>query len=165
MRSNFTQSSLMKIFLTFLSLLYLLILSASLSAADLSFDKLSINLHSQHYKLQVADNNERRMQGLMYRASLADDEGMLFVYPQPGNYRFWMKNTLIPLTVIWMDEQAKIVDIKLLQPCKEVNCPIYAAARPSRYVIELSQSQYPLYKKGDQFPALKSILSSLPAFM
>jgi uncharacterized protein len=155
----------MKIILTGFSLLSLLIFSVLPLAAELSFDIMSINLKQQHYQLQVANNNERRMQGLMYRASLADNEGMLFVYPKSGNYRFWMKNTLIPLTVIWMDEQAEIVDIKLLLPCKAVNCPIYSATRPSRYIIELNQSQYHLYKKGDQFPELKGILNSLSAFM
>jgi uncharacterized protein len=155
----------MKITLTGLSLICLLVFSIWSIAAELSFGIISIKLKQQHYQLQIADNNQRRMQGLMYRASLADNEGMLFVYPKSGNYRFWMKNTLIPLTVIWMDEQAEIVDIKLLLPCKAVNCPIYAAARPSRYVIELSQSQYHLYKKGDQFPELKGILSGLSAFM
>jgi uncharacterized membrane protein (UPF0127 family) len=155
----------MKIIPTGFSLIYLLIFSVSPLAAELSFDILSINLKQHHYQLQIADNNERRLQGLMYRESLADNEGMLFVYPKTGNYRFWMKNTLIPLTVIWMDEQTEIVDIKLLQPCKEVNCPIYAAPRSSRYVIELSESQFHLYKKGDHFPELKGILSSLSAFM
>ncbi len=155
----------MKIFLTAFSLIYLLIFSVSPLASGMSFDILSINLNQRHYQLQIADNNERRQQGLMYRASLADNEGMLFVYPKSGNYRFWMKNTLIPLTVIWMDEQAEIVDIKLLLPCKVVNCPIYGAPRPSRYIIELSESQFHLYKKGDQFPELKDILSSLSAFM
>lgn len=155
----------MKIILTSFSLILLLIFSAALPAADLSFDIMSINLDRQHYKLQIADNNERRMQGLMHRTSLADDEGMLFVYPKSGNYRIWMKNTLIPLTVIWIDEQTEIVDIKLLPPCEAVNCPIYAAPRPSRYIIELSQSQFQLYKKGDKFPELKSILGSLNAFM
>jgi uncharacterized protein len=153
----------MKTTLTHFSFIFLCIFSASLLAAGLSFDIISISLKQRHYQLQLADNNERRMQGLMYRKSIPDNQGMLFVYPESGNYRFWMKNTLIPLTVIWMNEQTEIVDIKLLLPCKEVNCPIYAAARPSKYIIELNQSQYHLFKKGDQFPELKGILSSISA--
>lgn len=153
----------MKKVVTGIGVIYLLVVCATLSAAGISFDIISLNLHQQHYRLQIADNDERRIQGLMHRESLADDEGMLFVYPKSGNYRFWMKNTLIPLSVIWMNEQAQIVDIKLLLPCKEIHCPIYGADSPSRYIIELNQSQYHRYKKGDEFPELQSILSSLSA--
>lgn len=152
---------------TFISSCFVILiwLITTVQAEDLSFAIMSIKMNQQHYQLQIADNNERRMQGLMFRQSLAADKGMLFVYPESGNYRIWMKNTLIPLTVIWMNEEAEIVEIKLLLPCKQPVCPIYSATKPARYIIELNQSQYHLYKKGDQFPELKRILSSLPAIL
>jgi uncharacterized protein len=146
-------------------LLILLLLAVPALAQDIAFDTLSVNMNQQHYNLQIADNNQRRSLGLMHRNSLPPEEGMLFVYPKLGNYRIWMKNTLIPLTVMWLDEQAQIVEIKLLLPCKQAPCQIYSAARPARYIIELDQSQYHLYKKGDQFPELKAVLSNLSSFM
>ncbi len=141
----------------------LLWLTTAVQPQQLSFEVISINMNEQHYQLQIADNNQRRMQGLMFRPTLAEDKGMLFVYPQSGNYRIWMKNTLIPLTVIWMNEETEIVDIKLLLPCKQRSCPIYSAPEPARYIIELNQSQYHLYHRGDRFPELKGVLSSLSA--
>lgn len=155
----------MKIDIIKSSLILLLVLLANARAGDISYSVMSINMNQQHYQLQIADNNQRRTQGLMFRPTLGADKGMLFVYPQSGNYRIWMKNTLIPLTVIWMNEEAEIVDIKLLLPCKQPSCPIYSAPEPARYIIELNQSQYHLYKKGDRFPELKGVLSSLPAVL
>lgn len=101
----------------------------------------------------------------MFRQSLADDEGMLFVYPFLDNHRIWMKNTLIPLTVIWLDEEATIIANKLLPPCREKVCPVYSAPSKSKYIIELNEDQYPLYKTGDQLPELKAILSGLSTFL
>ena len=143
--------------------LVLLILAPAVVGEDLTFSVLSINMEQQHYLLQIADNRERRKQGLMFRPTLAADRGMLFVYPKTGDYRIWMKNTLIPLTVIWMNEEAEIVDIKLLQPCKQPSCPVYSAQQPSRFIIELHQSQHQLYRKGDRFPELGRVFASLPA--
>jgi uncharacterized protein len=147
--------------LTIFSFIVLLILSATSLQADTNFATLSVSMKQNHYKLQIADTDARRLQGLMFRPRLASDEGMLFVYPASADHRIWMKNTLIPLTVIWMNQDARIVDIKLLLPCKTPQCPIYSAPEPSRFILELNQTQYHLYKKGDEFPELKGLFNSL----
>src|SRR5687767_4745086 len=61
---------------------------------------------------EIADTTERRARGLMYRDSLAKDRGMLFTFAEPQLWTFWMKNTRIPLDIIWMDGKKRIVHIE-----------------------------------------------------
>ena len=69
--------------------------------------------------VEVASDDATREQGLMYRDHLADDRGMIFLFPQAGEYPFWMKNTLIPLDMIWIDADHRIVHIAHdVPPCK-----------------------------------------------
>jgi uncharacterized membrane protein (UPF0127 family) len=75
----------------------------------------------------------------MGRESLGQDKGMLFVFPQEGIYPFWMKNTLIPLDMIWMDSNGTVVFIgKDEQPCKADPCPVINPGKNARYVLELN---------------------------
>jgi len=67
-------------------------------------------------KAEVADTHESRQQGLMYRQELAENAGMLFVYPQAWRLSFWMKNTYIPLDIAFIDRGGMIVDIQSMQP-------------------------------------------------
>jgi uncharacterized protein len=145
------------------SLILLLLISGFSLPADSNLPLLSLNMKQQHYKLQIADSLESRLRGLMFRSQLGRDEGMLFVYPASGDHRIWMKNTLIPLTVIWMNKDARILEVKLLLPCEQPSCPVYAASEPSSFIIELHQTQYHYFKKGNEFPRLKGLLNSLTA--
>jgi uncharacterized membrane protein (UPF0127 family) len=64
---------------------------------------------------------------------------MLFVYKNPAKYIFWMKNTLIPLDMIWLDENLKIVDItKNVPPCKTENCQTYMPKAKAQYILEVN---------------------------
>jgi uncharacterized membrane protein (UPF0127 family) len=75
----------------------------------------------------------------MYRESLGRNEGMLFVFEQSGFYPFWMKNTLIPLDIIWIDEDWRIVSIaESVPPCRAEPCPTYPPAAQARYVVEVN---------------------------
>lgn len=86
---------------------------------------------------EIADTPERSMYGYMYRHEVKDTEGMVFVYPESGLHPFWMKNTLVPLDIIWMDEAFQVLYVETAPPCKADPCPSYGTPRMSRYIIEL----------------------------
>ena len=89
-------------------------------------------------RAEIVDTPETLERGLMFRTSLGPNEGMLFVFEQAGFYPFWMKNTLIPLDIIWIDEQWRIVSIaESVPPCRADPCPTYPPAGNARYVVEV----------------------------
>jgi uncharacterized membrane protein (UPF0127 family) len=89
--------------------------------------------------VEVAADDPTREQGLMYRDRVADDRGMIFFFPQAGVYPFWMKNTLIPLDMIWIDQQKKVVHVaRDVPPCKADPCPSYSPDASASYVLELA---------------------------
>lgn len=101
---------------------------------------------------EVADTDETRQQGLMYRESLAPGKGMLFMFTQSGFYPFWMKNTLIPLDMIWIDEGKKIVSIQQgAPPCPGDPCPTFPPTGKALYVLELAAGEAAKHhlKSGD----------------
>lgn len=89
--------------------------------------------------VEVVADDELRAQGLMYRDHLAPDAGMLFFFPEDGEYPFWMKNTRIPLDMIWIDSSRRIVHITPdVQPCRVEDCPNYPPHAIARYVLEVA---------------------------
>ena len=88
--------------------------------------------------VEIADDNGKRMQGLMYRKELGENSGMLFVFDNEDYYSFWMKNTLIPLDIIFISKDMEIVDIKNAQPCNEDPCALYKPSKPAKYVLEVN---------------------------
>jgi hypothetical protein len=90
-------------------------------------------------RVELATDEATRAQGLMYRDHLADDRGMLFFFPESGDYPFWMKNTLIPLDMIWIDDQRRIAHVASnVPPCKADPCPNYPPNAKAKYVLELA---------------------------
>ncbi|MEK6891857.1 MAG: DUF192 domain-containing protein [Nanoarchaeota archaeon] len=88
--------------------------------------------------VEIADDNKGRMYGLMFRGNLDENSGMLFVFDDEDNQTFWMKNTLIPLDIIFISKDMKIVDIKSATPCKEDPCSLYMSSKPAKYVLEVN---------------------------
>lgn len=102
--------------------------------------------------IEVASNDTARARGLMFRETLADDRGMLFLFRTDDSHSFWMKNTLIPLDMIWLDAGGRIVHIERdVPPCPGDPCPSYGPDIPSRHVLELSAGGAARYdlKPGD----------------
>ena len=88
--------------------------------------------------VELATTNETRNRGLMYRHSLGADDGMLFVFPNLDYHSFWMKNTLIPLDIIWLDSNWRVTDIYMnAPPCTRIPCPVYRPLQKAQYVLEL----------------------------
>lgn len=99
----------------------------------------NIDTKNTCFDIEIADDNESRQLWLMYRESLPEYSWMLFVYTQPWAYSFRMKNTLIPLAGIWLDENLKIVDIIQMDPCKTEQCPSYKPNSKAQYILEINQ--------------------------
>jgi hypothetical protein len=90
-------------------------------------------------QVELATDDATRSQGLMYRDHMADDRGMLFLFPESGEYPFWMKNTLIPLDMVWIDDQRRIAHVASnVPPCKADPCPNYPPNANAKYVLELA---------------------------
>ena len=88
--------------------------------------------------VELAKTNEELEKGLMYRKSLDDNSGMLFIFKDEDTRAFWMKNTLIPLEMIFIADDGNIVDIKSAVPCKIKDCPLYISDYPAKYVLEVN---------------------------
>ena len=92
---------------------------------------------------EVAADQSSRMQGLMMRKNLPANQGMLFVFSRADRYCMWMRNTLIPLSVAFLDEHGTILNIEEMQPQTENN---HCAAAPARFALEMNQGWFA--KKG-----------------
>ena len=82
-------------------------------------DKFPITVAGIEIQVEIADDEAERSKGLMFRESLPENEGMLFVYESERPLGFWMRNTLIPLDIAYIDGQGRIVDIQTMQPGDE----------------------------------------------
>ena len=75
----------------------------------------------------------------MYRESLPEKTGMLFLFDDKGGHRFWMKNTMIPLDMVWMDPEGKVLFVSAdTPPCKADPCPSYGPESPAAMVLEIA---------------------------
>ena len=88
--------------------------------------------------VEIADTPESREKGLMFREHLDEGKGMLFIFEAEGYYGFWMKNTLIPLDMIWINSENEVVHIESAEPCKSVFCASYRTTSPAKYVLEVN---------------------------
>ncbi|MFZ3074429.1 MAG: DUF192 domain-containing protein [Minisyncoccales bacterium] len=93
----------------------------------------------QCYGVELARTSQEIERGLMYRSSLDKDKGMLFDFGTAGIHKFWMKNTLISLDMVWIGADKKIIFISNnISPCIKNTCPLYGPDLPARYVLEVN---------------------------
>ena len=91
------------------------------------------------YALELARTPEEQTQGLMFRESLPPNTGMLFLFGDAAPHHFWMKNTMIPLDMIWMDEAGGVLFVSAnTPPCKADPCPNYGPDAPASSVLEIA---------------------------
>ena len=91
------------------------------------------------FRLEIAADPVARARGYMFREEVADDEGMLFVFPESAHQSFWMKNCKVSLDIIWLDAGMRVVGIAADQPpCPDDGpCPSIESLRAARYALEL----------------------------
>ncbi len=111
-----------------------------LRAPDLNFETNPQVCYESHcFDVELAETAEDRSEGLMNRASLDKNRGMLFIFEKEEVYPFWMKNTLIPLDIVWLDNDGRVVYIsKDNQPCDQYNCFMINPGVKARYVLEIN---------------------------
>lgn len=102
-----------------------------------------VELGGQRYTVEIADDNDERARGLMFRDELATGTGMLFIHDSEEPEAYWMKNTKIPLDILYFDNARKLVaQQRDVPPCSAGNaCPTYPSNAPARYVLELNAGE------------------------
>lgn len=98
-----------------------------------------LRLDGVTFRPEVAKTSAQRTRGLMQRTQ-APKDGMLFVFPQTTTGGFWMKNTLVPLTIVFFDSAGNRVQKLSMVPCRKDPCAIYDPGRPYRFALELRAS-------------------------
>lgn len=94
------------------------------------------------FQVEMAKTPQERARGLMFRQELPGDRGMLFVQP-PGPAVFWMKNTYIPLDLLYFDAEGRLLQIQAnVPPCATLDCPVYPSATTTvRYILEINAGE------------------------
>lgn len=118
---------------------------------------ISVKIKDKNFNLEVAKTLTQKATGLSNRTELCSDCGMIFLFSQDNTQSFWMKDTLIPLDIIWVNSQGKVVYLSTALP--EPNTPdnqlkIYKNTKPAKYVIELNSgmAEKVSLKVGDIIP-------------
>ncbi|WOS41794.1 DUF192 domain-containing protein [Xanthomonas rydalmerensis] len=110
-----------------------------------------VELGGHRYDVELAQNDATRARGLMFRDQMDADHGMLFIHDREEPQAYWMKNTKIPLDILYFDNQRKLVaQQRDVPPCSAGDaCPPYPSNAPARYVLELNAGQAEQLKLQD----------------
>ena len=128
--------------------------AAALAAnAEVTFKTAHVKVAGHELKVEVADTDPQREQGLMYRKQLGRNDGMLFIFDEPAYQAMWMKNTLIPLSVAFLDRNGEILNILDMEP---QTLDTHMSAGPATYAIETNKGWFAAnkVKPGDKVTGL-----------
>ena len=140
----------MQIMQTFISQVYAVVLVIATVMApaiaqepQTNLPRITISAGMHQIDAQVARTVEQRAMGLMYRQNMPEREGMLFVFEHPMQQCFWMKNTFLPLSTAFVDDDGTVVNVADMQP---QTTDSHCSAKPVRYVLEMNRGWFA--KKG-----------------
>lgn len=110
-----------------------------------------VEIGGKRYTVEIADDDTERVRGLMFRDSLDDGTGMLFIHEAEEPQAYWMKNTRIPLDILYFDAGRKLVtQQRNVPPCSAGDaCPSYPSDQPARFVLELNAGEAERLKLQD----------------
>ncbi|MFZ5424348.1 MAG: DUF192 domain-containing protein [Patescibacteria group bacterium] len=139
--------------------------TAQQQESSLSFDKTKIKVKNIELEVEIADTPAKRARGLMFRTDLADNEGMIFIFPMAYKQSFWMANTKIPLDIVWINENMEIVHINAnTPPCQKTGnlkayCTTYKTDTAAKYVLEVNGGwmEKNNVQVGDRIEVLKNL--------
>ena len=101
-----------------------------------------VEVHGKRFYVEIAADDQSRAMGLMFRDTLADDRGMFFIFRREEPRSFWMMNTRIPLDIIYLDRELRVVSIaENARPCRRAPCPSYPRRGPAQFVLEVNAGQ------------------------
>ncbi len=113
--------------------------TATEGSPQLSLQRIKLTAGMHLLDVQVAQTNDQRMTGLMHRKDMPPNEGMLFIFEQPTQQCFWMKNTLIPLTAAFIADDGTIVNLVDMKP---QSLDSHCSEKPVRYVLEMNKGWF-----------------------
>ncbi len=130
-----------------------LLAAATPARAEAPLPVVAVKVAGHALRVEVAATVEQRMKGLMFRQKLGANDGMLFVFEDPGYHSMWMKNTPLPLSVAFVDGEGRILNILDMEPH---TLDQHAAAGPARYAIETNKGWFAQrrIKPGDRVTGL-----------
>jgi uncharacterized membrane protein (UPF0127 family) len=118
---------------------YIFLIIAALLCSSCVAEGPSVVFKGERFSVELAQTPDEQALGLMFRESLENDHGMLFLFPSQARRSFWMKNCRISLDIFYFDEQLKLVSVaENARPCKTRTCPSYPSSGPAKYVLELN---------------------------
>lgn len=136
----------MKAFGLLVGLFGLLVTAAPALAQRLHLPEVELSAGRYAIRAEVAESRAARRRGLMWRRAMPANHGMLFVFRHPGKYCMWMENTLIPLSVAFLDSHGAIINIAEMIP-ETANS--HCANRPARYALEMSRGWFTQHGLGE----------------
>ena len=119
--------------------LFLVAVSARAQDAPTEFTVIPLSAGIHLIRAEVAAEASERAKGLMFRPYLGANQGMVFLFDEPTMQCMWMRNTLIPLSVAFIGEDGRVLNVENMQPQTEEN---HCAARPARYALEMNQGWF-----------------------
>jgi uncharacterized membrane protein (UPF0127 family) len=128
------------------SVLILAIASCSDEPPPLRLERARLSVRGKTILVECARCPKEQARGLMYRRSLDEDEGMLFIYDSPRWLSFWMKNTRIPLSIAFLDSSGKIVQIERMRPYDSITR--HPSSQPAQYALEMNQGWFERHGVG-----------------